>query len=219
MNKGLKFKYDPTRPGKGVFVAHGKAKEADYKDLPEGTVVISQGLSDEESEGEESAAEVSSIHPTNDSAPSSTRPAAGSGPMPVPHSHTSASRGTPDDAQHPLGLLHMLSSTAVSSGSGPGAGAADAAAGQSSSGPSSSIVNYVPIGPGGPSAPGSGDFANVNPALNAAGSSDVLVMNMLEANPQPNLLNEMAAVDNGLLEGIPGGMFDWGTDSSFFRSR
>ncbi|KAL5490395.1 hypothetical protein ACEPAI_5228 [Sanghuangporus weigelae] len=215
VNKGLKFKYDPSRPGKGVFVAHGKAKEADYKDLPEGTVVISQGLSDEESEGEESAAEVSSIHPTNDSAPPSSahsRPAAGSGPLPAPHSHASASRGTSDDA-HPLGSLHMLSSTAVASGSGSGAEAADPAVGQSSSGTSSSMVDYVPIGPTGPAG---GEFSNVNPTLNTAGSSDVLVMNTLEANPQPNVLNEMAAVDTGLLEGIPGGMFDWEQWGTFF---
>ncbi|OCB84325.1 hypothetical protein A7U60_g9005 [Sanghuangporus baumii] len=216
VNKGLKFKYDPSRPGKGVFVAHGKAKEADYKDLPEGTVVISQGLSDEEPEGEESAAEVSSIHPTNDSAPPSSahsRPTAGSGPLPA-HSHASVSRGTPDDAR-PMGSLHMLSSTAVASGSGSGAEVADPTVGQSSSGTSSSMVDYVPIGQG-HTGPAGGDFLNVNPTLNTAGSSDVLVMNTLEANPQPNVLNEMAAVDTGLLEGIPGGMFDWEQWGTFF---
>ena len=34
-------------------------------------------------------------------------------------------------------------------------------------------------------------------------------MNVLEANPQPNVLEQMQLVDSGLLAGIPGGMFDW----------
>lgn len=46
----LDYKPDPTRPGGGVFVAHGKGGTARYKDLPAGTVV--EGNSDEEeSEG------------------------------------------------------------------------------------------------------------------------------------------------------------------------
>lgn len=54
-------------------------------------------------------------------------------------------------------------------------------------------------------------YVNVNPALNNAGASsgDITVMNVLEANPQPNVLEQMQAVDSGLLAGIPGGMFDW----------
>ena len=34
----LDYKKDPTRPGGGVFVAHGNSKE-DFQDLPEGTVI------------------------------------------------------------------------------------------------------------------------------------------------------------------------------------
>lgn len=52
---------------------------------------------------------------------------------------------------------------------------------------------------------------NVNPSLNNAGaaSGNITVMNVLEANPQPNVLEQMQLVDSGLLAGIPGGMFDW----------
>lgn len=53
---------------------------------------------------------------------------------------------------------------------------------------------------------------NVNPALNnaaAASSGDVTVLNVLEANPPQNVLEQMQLVDSGLLAGIPGGMFDW----------
>jgi len=53
--KGLKFKKDTSRPGGGVFIAHGKAKEADYTDIVEGTVVI-PGSDEEESEGTRSVA-------------------------------------------------------------------------------------------------------------------------------------------------------------------
>ena len=51
--RGLKYRPDPTRPGGGVFVAHGKSKREDFRDLPAGTVVLSQGVSDEENEGED----------------------------------------------------------------------------------------------------------------------------------------------------------------------
>lgn len=51
----LDYKPDPTHPGGGVFVAHGKGGSTIYQDVPAGTVV--EGNSDEEgSEGEVSAA-------------------------------------------------------------------------------------------------------------------------------------------------------------------
>lgn len=55
----------------------------------------------------------------------------------------------------------------------------------------------------------------MNPALNArVGSpSHVQVMNVLDVPQAPNTLEEFAMADFGLLEGIPGGMFDWGEDS------
>ncbi|KAL4266176.1 Carbohydrate Metabolism and Transport Regulator [Pleurotus pulmonarius] len=46
---GLNFKKDPSRPGGGVFVAQGDARE-DLKDLPAGTVISTS--SDEESEAQ-----------------------------------------------------------------------------------------------------------------------------------------------------------------------
>lgn len=216
--KGLIFKSDPTRPGRGVFVAHGKAKEGDYRDLPEGTVVISQGLSDEESEGEESAAEVS-VRPTNDSASSSsTHPhsAAGSGPPSAPRARTSATAGMSDAAAQRVNTPRSLAmhrtfprNVAISgAGQGTGAEVADDAAGRSSLGVDASMVNYMAVGP-------NGNLVNVNPAMNSGGGSDVVVMNTLEANPQPNVLDEMHVADTGFLEGIPGGMFDWRSCSAF----
>ncbi|KAJ7582943.1 fungal-specific transcription factor domain-containing protein [Mycena floridula] len=46
---GLDYQKDPSRPGGGIFVAHGKARESDFDDLPEGTVIKA---SDEDSEME-----------------------------------------------------------------------------------------------------------------------------------------------------------------------
>ncbi|KAI5124517.1 hypothetical protein M0805_003041 [Coniferiporia weirii] len=210
--KDLKYKSDPSRPGGGVFIAHGKAKERDFGELPEGTVIINQGVSDEESEGEELAAEVSFVHPANDSAFSPSHSGSGS----APRSHDAALPGASIAGQlaavRRTALQRLLPTVAVASGAGTGAGTANAAAGGSSLGMPSSMVNYIPLdGTGNGS-----NFANVNPALNTSGSSDVRVMNVLEADPQPNVLEQMHVVDSGFLEGIPGGMFDWPQWEHFF---
>ncbi|KAJ7741555.1 fungal-specific transcription factor domain-containing protein [Mycena maculata] len=82
------------------------------------------------------------------------------------------------------------------SGSGPASG----------SGP---MVNLTPLtGRGG---------ANVNPAMNAVVSpGQVQVMNVLDVPQASNTLADFAMTDSALLEGIPGGMFDWGQWDTFF---
>lgn len=127
---GLEYKKDPSRPGGGVFVAHGEARKADYG-LPKGTIITS---SDEESE---------------------EPPAAGS----------------------------------------------------------SSLVNIRPL------TSGTLREANVNPALNHMASQtpgNVQVLNVLDGPQASGKLERFAMADVGLLEGIPGGMFDWGQWGSFF---
>lgn len=127
---GLEYKKDPSRPGGGVFVAHGEARKADYG-MPKGTIITS---SDEESE---------------------EPPAAGS----------------------------------------------------------SSLVNIRPL------TSGARGEANVNPALNYMASQspgNVQVLNVLDGPQASGKLQQFAMADVGLLEGIPGGMFDWGQWGSFF---
>jgi hypothetical protein len=53
---------------------------------------------------------------------------------------------------------------------------------------------------------------NVNPALNSrlGSPSRVQLMNVLDVPQASGTLEELAMADFGLLEGIPGGMFDWG---------
>lgn len=80
----------------------------------------------------------------------------------------------------------------------------------------SSMVTITPL----PSARGDGaSFPNMNPALNSVKSdapSSVQVLNVLDVPQASNTLEQFAMADVGLLEGIPGGMFDWGQWDSFF---
>ncbi|KAH7889628.1 fungal-specific transcription factor domain-containing protein [Phlebopus sp. FC_14] len=142
---GLEYKKDPSRPGGGVFVAHGEARKGNYEGIPQGTIITS---SDEESDVERTKL------PTR--------------------------RG-------------------------------------------SSLVNITPLssvgGGSGGVAEGSVSFQNMNPALNNVTSQrpgNVQVLNMLDVPQASNTLEQFAMADVGLLEGIPGGMFDWSQWDSFF---
>lgn len=46
---GLSYEQDPSRPGGGVFIAHGPAKEA-YSDLNPGTIISSGSEGEDDSE-------------------------------------------------------------------------------------------------------------------------------------------------------------------------
>jgi hypothetical protein len=75
------------------------------------------------------------------------------------------------------------------------------------------MVTITPL----PSARGDGaSFPNMNPALNSVKSdtsSSVQVLNVLDVPQASNTLEQFAMADVGFLEGIPGGMFDWGMSS------
>ncbi|KAG9318550.1 hypothetical protein JVU11DRAFT_642 [Chiua virens] len=137
--QGLEYKKDPSRPGGGVFVAHGEARQGDYEGIPQGTVITS---SDEESEGKD-------------------RP------------DLLGCRGSSLVSIAPLTYSQM-------DGAESGTPAA---------------------------------FPNMNPALNnvtSQGPGNVQVLNVLDIPQASNTLEQLAMADVGLLEGIPGGMFDWG---------
>lgn len=80
----------------------------------------------------------------------------------------------------------------------------------------SSMVTITPL----PSTRGDGaSFPNMNPVLNSVKRdtpSSVQVLNVLDVPQASNTLEQFAMADVGLLEGIPGGMFDWGQWDSFF---
>lgn len=71
------------------------------------------------------------------------------------------------------------------------------------------MVNITPLG----SEKVAGNIPNMNPAMNAVRSSapeQVQVMNVLDVPQASNTLEQFAMTEAGFLEGIPGGMFDWG---------
>ncbi len=199
--KGLKYKKDETRPGHGVFVAHGKAKEGDYTGIPEGVVVIGANASDEESEGEDSATEVSSIIKPAAYEISSSSPSNPPSPS-VPSSHPSGiSRA--DGFQPPIAAAAGTRQDASAATQTQQQRASESASAASTPAP---MVNYTPL-----SSAGGGNYPNVNPALNMAGASrsDVRVLNVLDVPPAPSTLEQFQVADSGLLEGLPGTMFDW----------
>jgi hypothetical protein len=49
---------------------------------------------------------------------------------------------------------------------------------------------------------------NLQASQNA--STNVQVMNVLDGSQSGTAMADLALADNGFLEGIPGGMFDWG---------
>jgi hypothetical protein len=136
----IEYRQDPSRPGRGVFVAHAPTRAKDYesKGVPAGTVINS---SDEEDE--------------------------------------------------------VARQTDVDTPTSP-----------------SVMVNITPL-------TGGGAFTNVNPAMNELGAASlgtVQLMNALRAPQASNTLEQLAQADTGLLEGIPGSMFDWGKYSFYRRT-
>jgi hypothetical protein len=146
---GLAYKKDSTRPGGGVFVAHGKAK--------------------------------------------GTFP--GVGPGVIIESHSD------DDEGEVKSLLLKEDGLTRGADGAPPAGAHDAERGaQTSSGRDGGVIGNVNV--------------NVNPVLNEGGMPEcenVHVMNVLDSAPaSTRVLEQLALADNNWLDGIPGGMFDWG---------
>lgn len=70
------------------------------------------------------------------------------------------------------------------------------------------MVNFTPLS----------NLPNVNPSLNGAlgPQQQVQVMNVLDEPAAHTNLEQFAVTDNGLLEGIPGSMFDWDQWDTFF---
>jgi len=77
---------------------------------------------------------------------------------------------------------------------------------------STSMVNFTPL-----RKEGDEGASNVNPAMDTPSKpGNVQVMNVLDVPQAHNTLEQFALADNGFLEGIPGGMFDWGQWDTFF---
>ena len=202
----LDFKKDPTRPGGGVFILHGKGSE--FKDVLDGVVIsTSEGGKDSEGEVTSPATAVASsisLQRSNHNDPDSTHY------LPSRSSLSSNRRDRPSlpnySAVSPItnyaggGLATPVSAVRSPLGSN-----------QSNVGSGSNtapLVNLTPLNPAGRGS----NYNNVNPAMNYAQSApgNVQLMNVLDAAQGETNLADFAIADNGFLEGIPGGMFDWG---------
>lgn len=200
----IDFKKDPTRPGGGVFILRGKGNE--FKDVLDG-VVISTSEEGKDSEGEvtlpaTAVASSISLHRTNHNDPDSTHS------LPSRSSLSSYQRdhpSLPNSAISPItnyaggGIMTPVSAVRSPMGSN-----------QSNVGSGSNatpLVNLTPLNPAGRGS----NYNNVNPAMNYAQSApgNVQLMNVLDAAQGETNLADFAIADNGFLEGIPGGMFDW----------
>lgn len=205
----LDFKKDPTRPGGGVFILHGKGNQ--FKDVLDGTI-ISTSEEEKNSEGEvtsPAAAVASSVslHSTNHNDRDSTHY------LPSRSSYASSYRRDrpplPNPSISPImnyaggGVVTPVSAVRSPVGNNPQQPQSSVASGSNAA----PLVNLTPLHPGrrGPS------YNNVNPAMNYTQSvpGNVQLMNVLDAAQGGTNLADFAIADNGFLEGIPGGMFDW----------
>lgn len=230
----LDYKKDPTRPGGGVFVA-ASGKKADFQDVPAGTIISTNSEDGASGGGDESVAsdsegEVASLVAAraaaganvslpaqnhNDRAynnllfsPSPFAPA--SLPAPARTSNANTHSNTAYDVANADYYVtsHMHSSGGVMAPVSAirGVVAVNSAGQMLAGGPS--MVNFTVL-TGGNGGRG-GQAMNVNPAMNQQGQgANVQVMNALDGAQGGTGLAELANAD-GYLEGIPGGMFDWG---------
>ncbi|KAG6832044.1 hypothetical protein H0H92_005466 [Tricholoma furcatifolium] len=219
---GLEYKKDPTRPGAGVFIAHGQAaKEGDFKGIPAGVVIKSTSSDSENDLGEATSAPAvssSSSAPLslNDRDRASLLSTSSSFAPPLPndasqqhqhqHQHHQQQLSSPTPS---LQTMHrgLAMSSAIRSTVNQ-----QQQQQQPVGSPTSPIVNFTPIGRR------QGGYSNMNPTLNMQGQppGNVQVMNVLDGLQGGNALQDFALTDNGFLEGIPGSMFDWGQWDTFF---
>lgn len=204
---GLDYKKDPTRPGGGVFVAHGKvARQGDFSGVPSG-VVISSNSSDADSDTGEAAPGHTLFSSTNDGERTSLFSTSSSFAPPLPHDHSRSPQSPTSlpPARHGFAVPSSMRSTAGMQSQNMSSAASAQA--------TSPMVQFTPIG-----GRRSGSYSNMNPTLNMQMQppQNVQVMNVLDVPQGGNTIQEFALADTGFLEGIPGGMFDWGQWDSFF---
>lgn len=196
---GLDYKKDPTRPGGGVFVAHGQAaREGDFKDVPAGVVISSSSVGSDTGEAASALAMSSTSAPSlamNDRYRAFFSSSSFAPPLPDDHTPTPPSPSSLPPMHRGLG---MVSSSMRSTANMPPPAPPDAG--------SSSMMTFSPIGRR------SGGYNNLNPAMNMQmqAPGNVQVMNLLDQPQGGNTLHEQALTDGVFLEGMPGGMFDWG---------
>ncbi|KIL61315.1 hypothetical protein M378DRAFT_187599 [Amanita muscaria Koide BX008] len=193
---GLEYKKDPTRPGGGVFVAHGEARQrqAEFKDVPEGVIIRGSDNGSDENDMETAQENIASA-PLSDERSRDDRERA------AMNCESSAFAPPLQDVGKPLGATGNGRRPAQRQSTFP------SPLGEATS---PSMVNITPLS--------RVSQANVNPTMDKrvpAGSNQVKVINTLDGTPGGGSLAEFVTVDT-YLDGIPGSMFDWGQWDTFF---
>ena len=215
----LDYKQDPSRAGGGIFVAQSQVPE--LKDVPKGVVIRKSEVDIGDSKGEDSSpaastAAVSSVsllasNNNNDQVraafPSSRTGSSASRAV----SKTTRQRALPPDAFE-QSMFTVTSPVVNYAGSFV---APPPLTGGHEAGVVSNPATMVKVTP--LTAAGMSSKMNVNPVMNQTESSsgNVQVMNVLDEVASGTSLVNFQMADDGFLEGLPGGMFDWGMFSSF----
>lgn len=212
---GLDYKKDPSRPGGGVFIAHGEARKTDYKDLPKG-VVITSSSEEESSEGEDAPAKAGAVRSDesgniNDRERTLLLSSSAFAP-PLPDDDPAAVVRSPSSSSSAPRRMMRLSANANASGVGGasasvGGGQPSETAQHQQESSSNSLVNFTPLG----GRDGDHGNGNVNPAMNMHMNSQTTGGHVMDVSQgAPNLAEFPMADSSVFLDGIPGGMFDWG---------
>ncbi|KAF9513131.1 hypothetical protein BS47DRAFT_991537 [Hydnum rufescens UP504] len=235
----IQFRKDPTRPGGGLFVATQRSAAAlGPENIPRGTLVLADSSGASEA-GSSAGGSSDSGHERKGEGKANVGAGLLYGGVPYQSNpvgaRSSSSPNQPSQSpvvgQH-LGLLRRMEpppavdtlSTSQTSGpsslgmSGTHAGGTNLSPNMTGLDMGVGLMGTMPNPRGAMTTP-----ANVNPNLNGEALSAFLgngrempqgvqVLNMLDA-PQPSnpaLMHQYATVNNGLLDGIPATMFEWG---------
>lgn len=212
----LDYRKDPTRPGGGVFIAHGKTRiREEIKDVPEGTIISApseEGSSEGEAESQAPAisAPIVAFH-NNDRDRAFFSSSQFAPPLPGDRLRQTFSRSGHSSS---MSRGHVTMSTPVSAIRSPVEDTSEPQQVMASGSTSAPMVNFTSLASGGERRE---SFANVNPAMNLqADAGSVQLMNVLDAAQGGNNLADFALADTEFLAGIPGQMFDWGQWDTFF---
>ena len=230
----LDYRKDPTRPGGGVFVAH--EKNANLKDVPEGMIISPP--SEEAGAGGNSQGEVASLVANAAAAPSVSLSAANYNDRARAYFSSSPSPFAPLPPGHPQqnGRQHHHNNinnnglgsdmhyghngimAPISAVRSPMDSQQQEQAAVATGANAAPLVNLTPLTAGARA----GHYMNVNPAMNLQAQNtagNVQVMNVLDAAQGGANLANYAMADVGYLEGLPGGMFDWGAFFAVYKSK
>jgi len=208
----LDYKQDPSRAGGGIFVAQSHVPE--LKDVPKGVVIRKSEVDTRDSKGEDASPAAASTAAalsvsllssnSNNDQVRAAFPSSRAASSAV--SKTTRQRALPPDAFE-QSMFTVTSPVLNYAGSfvapPPSTGGPEA---RVVSNPAT-MVKVTPL-----TAAGMSSKMNVNPVMNqtVSSSGNVQVMNVLDDVASGTSLVNFQMADDGFLEGLPGGMFDWG---------